>query len=378
MKKRVLMFAFALGFAALCIPVALAQVPSAVKGIAKDEQGNPIAGATVQMVRTETGRKYSLKTDKKGEFMSIGIDAPGTYQVELVNKDGQVLYKYDKFSIKASSEPNDNFINFDLQKIRQEQTASMTEEQKKQAAQVEAAQKENVKIKGLNELLAKANAAIQAGAQNPASYQEAITLMQQATQQDPNRDVIWGTLAEAERLSAAKAADQATRQKLYADSVQSYKKAIELKQANPKGSNANIAAYYNNLGEAYAKSGQTQDAVGAYQSAAQADPAAAGMYYYNLGAVLVNTGKPDDAIQAFDKAIAADPNKADAYYQKGVVLLSKAKLEGDKMVAPPGTAEALNKYLELQPTGQYADAAKQLLASIGAKVETNYGTRKKK
>jgi hypothetical protein len=47
------------------------------------------------------------------------------------------------------------------------------------------------------------------------------------------------------------------------------------------------------------------------------------------------------------------------------------------MVAPPGTAEAFQKYLELQPTGNYADAAKQMLASIGGSVETSYGNKKK-
>ena len=57
--------------------------------------------------------------------------------------------------------------------------------------------------------------------------------------------------------------------------------------------------------------------------------------------------KCDDAIAAFDKCIAADPTKADAYYQKGVNLIGKATLQGDKMVAPPGTAEAFQKYLEL-------------------------------
>ncbi len=372
MKNRVLMFAFALLFAALCVPAARAQMASAVKGVAKDQQGNPIVGATVQMFRTETGRKYSLTTNKKGEFMSIGIDGPGTYEIKLVN-NGQTLYTISKFTVKASTEPNDNFIDLDLQKIAKEQAATMTEEQKKQAAQVEAAKQEQTKVKGLNQLLQQASAAIQA-----QNYDQATSLMQQAIQQDPNRDVIWYTMAEAERFSATKAADQATKQKLFADSIESYKKAIGLKQANPKGSTANIADYYNNMGDAYAKSGQVQNAITAYQSAAEANPTSAGMYYYNLGAVLVNTGKPDDALQAFDKAIAADPNKADAYYQKGVVLLSKAKLEGDKMVAPPGTAEALNKYLELQPTGPYADAAKQLLASIGAKVETSYGTKGKK
>jgi hypothetical protein len=84
------------------------------------------------------------------------------------------------------------------------------------------------------------------------------------------------------------------------------------------------------------------------------------------------------AIEAFDKAIAADPQKAEAYYWKATNLIGGATLQGDKMVAPPGTAEAFNKYLELQPNGPHADEAKAMLASIGAPVETTFGTKKKK
>ena len=47
------------------------------------------------------------------------------------------------------------------------------------------------------------------------------------------------------------------------------------------------------------------------------------------------------------------------------------------MVAPPDTAAAFQKYLELQPAGPYADVAKQMLSSIGAPVETGFGTKKK-
>ena len=47
--------------------------------------------------------------------------------------------------------------------------------------------------------------------------------------------------------------------------------------------------------------------------------------------------------------------------------------KGDKMEAPAGTAEAFNKYLELAPTGPYADPAKQMLDSMGAKIETSFG-----
>jgi tetratricopeptide (TPR) repeat protein len=108
----------------------------------------------------------------------------------------------------------------------------------------------------------------------------------------------------------------------------------------------------------------------------QNDPANAGAYYFNEGAVLTNTGKVDEAIAAFDKALQADPTRADAYYWKGIDLMGKATVKGDKMVAPAGTAEAFNKYLELAPNGKYADPAKQMLASIGATVETSYGKGK--
>jgi len=93
--------------------------------------------------------------------------------------------------------------------------------------------------------------------------------------------------------------------------------------------------------------------------------------------VLTNAGKVDDAIAAFNKVIAADPTKADAYYWKGVNMIGKATLQGNKMVAPEGTAECFQKYLELQPSGSYAQPAKDMLASIGASIETSFGTKKK-
>ena len=37
-----------------------------------------------------------------------------------------------------------------------------------------------------------------------------------------------------------------------------------------------------------------------------------------------------------------------------------------------GMQEALNKYLELQPNGQFAEAAKGMLQMIGATIQTDY------
>jgi tetratricopeptide (TPR) repeat protein len=119
------------------------------------------------------------------------------------------------------------------------------------------------------------------------------------------------------------------------------------------------------------------DAVKAYSLAAQVNPEGAAGYYFNAGAVLTNKGRADEANAAFDKAIAADPNRAEAYYQKGINLMGKATLQGDKTVPAPGTVEAFQKYLEIAPTGPNVQNAKDILASIGAPVETSFGTKKK-
>jgi hypothetical protein len=49
-----------------------------------------------------------------------------------------------------------------------------------------------------------------------------------------------------------------------------------------------------------------------------------------------------------------------------------------KPIAVPGTVEAFNKYLELEPTGKYADAAKGNIQFLGGTVETKYKASKKK
>jgi len=79
------------------------------------------------------------------------------------------------------------------------------------------------------------------------------------------------------------------------------------------------------------------------------------------------------ALDACGKAIAADPNKADAYFIKGSLLVGESKTDASgKMIAPPGAAEALKKYLALVPNGAHADDVKQMLSFIGTKPETTY------
>ena len=271
-----------------------------------------------------------------------------------------MIYTFENIQVTlAGNVSGETVFNIDMKKA--EQQSGVTEEQKKE---IEPATKENLKIKGLNEKLAAASAAEQAG-----NFDAAIQAMTEATQLDPTRDILWFKLADAERLSAVKITTPSEKTARYQKAAEDFKKAIAIKPSGP---------YYNNLGEVQAKMGDTVAAVASYGQAAQSDPNNAGQYFFNEGAVLTNTGKVDEAIKAFDKAIQADPTKADAYYWKGVNLLGKATLKGNKMEAPAGTAEAFNKYLELQPTGQFAQPAKDMLTSIGAPVETSFGKGKTK
>jgi tetratricopeptide (TPR) repeat protein len=373
MKHKFIITTLSAVLLAICLPAAWAQTGS-VRGVVKDASGTIMPGLQVQYQGTENGRKYSLKTDKKGEYFSLGI-ALGTYDIKVF-KDGQQIYFLNHVPVKLGEVQ----IDIKLDKPPDDPgaqagapapsgPAEMTQEQKQQLKQkldtAKKADEERSKVKGLNDKLSQAGAAEQAG-----NLDQAITIMNEAIALDPTRDVLWSKLAEFERLAAKKATDPAQRTAYSEKAIEHYQKAIELA---PPEKPETAAAYYNNMGQAYDGIKKSTEAVAAYEKAAQLAPTNAGQFYFNIGAILTNTGKVDEAIAAFDKALAIDPNNADAYYWKGVNMVGKASLKDGKMKAPDGTAEAFNKYLELQPTGQFAGPAKSMLDSIGAEVQTQFG-----
>jgi tetratricopeptide (TPR) repeat protein len=196
----------------------------------------------------------------------------------------------------------------------------------------------------------------------------AITELQAAldgtAETDSNRPLVLAKLGEAYETDAK-----------YTEAAATYQKAVALKM-DP--------AYYNNLGNCLARIGKTDEATAAYQQAIMLDPQNTAMYWRNLSVGLYNTGKIKESIDPLKKATEADPKSAQAWYLLGAALVNTMdfKQDGDKLVPvmQPGTMEAYQKAIELDPNGPYGVQAKQgleALQAMGIGIDTASGKKKK-
>lgn len=360
---------------------------ASIHGHVNNPVGQAITKGEVRLSTDRSGdakdRKYPYKfpLDANGDYKGSGI-APGNYVVFVFQDDKSL--DYNESVVFANGD--DKTVNFDMSrpeyiKALPPEEQKQIEEYKKKNAEVTAA---NAKIQNLNTLLTQARADNKAG-----NYDAAIKAMTDATTAKPDEGILWITMGDAQ-LGAADAAAKAAKaagtsptdpaiQAKYTEAANAYKKGVDLNAASKKPSPETAAAGYNQLGQVYAKQGNAKDAADAYEQAAKAVPANAGMYYFNEAATLYNSGKLPEAQAAADKAIAADPKKAEAYYIKGQALITQATVDPktQKIIAPPGTAEAYQQYLELAPDGPHATDVKGILESIGAQVKSTYKAPKK-
>ena len=238
---------------------------------------------------------------------------------------------------------------------------------KEQLAEQEAEREK--KAKEREDAIAKVNAtndAFNAGmeAKNSKNYPVAIENLAKAVEMAPTQHVVWAQLADS-YMSLGESKSGAEQHEAFNKGIAAYAKAVEIKADDPN--------YHNNYALALAKGKKMDQAQAELAKAAELDPPQAGKYFYNLGAVYVNTQQNDAAEAAFKKATEVDPNYADAYYQEGLVLMAKVTLDkAGKMQAPPGTVEALQKYLSLRPDGANAEAAKAILEQLGSTVPTSF------
>jgi|SRR5579859_795657 len=158
------------------------------------------------------------------------------------------------------------------------------------------------------------------------------------------------------------------------DAMASYQKGVEAAQkslqAQPDSGKAKtgLGQLLNAEGNLLVHARKYNEAITVFSKAAEvaAYPA---MPYFNLCATYYNMKRTDDAVAACDRAIASDPTMSDAYYIKATVLFGEGWTVGGRYMVPPGTTEALNKYLQYAPFGQHAVAVRDMINRVGGEAQ---------
>jgi Flp pilus assembly protein TadD len=307
--RGLLALVVALGLAA----PATAQSTGMVKGKVVDAKGEAVEGAKILIEFSEgASRKHETKTNKKGEFIQIGL-FPGNYKI-TASKEGVGAQMFEaRVRIGTAAE-----VNFQLSP-----QSGMSEEDKKKTAALQGA-------------LATGEALIKEGKHDEAiaKFNEAIAVLPAC---HVCYDYIGGANAQKQQHAAAEAA---------------YKKAIELKPDFVEAYNA-LAGVYNvqkKYDEALATSAKAAELAGAGGGGGNASA------IYNQGVTLWNAQKFAEAKAQFEKAVALDPNMAEAWYQLGMANLNTGDMTG--------AVAAFEGYLKAAPNGPKAAEAKTIIAQL--------------
>jgi tetratricopeptide (TPR) repeat protein len=201
-----------------------------------------------------------------------------------------------------------------------------------------------------------------------AKLTEIEILMTKDAATAPTEPVVWIGLGRAE-----------AGLRNYLDAESDFKKALDLAQKEEPPRPEVAAEAQAGLGEVYARTLMVDDANAAFDAAAKADPSNAAKYLRSQAIVFFNAKNFDAQVDAADLAIKADPDQAILYYIKADGLAQNARVDPDtnKLVLPPGCADALRKYLDLDPNGPYAANATTILQRAGEPSTTPIPTPQK-
>ncbi len=371
--------AFAIVFLAAVVcalaPRAAAQNDGSISGQISDISGKPWPDIGIQAV-SDQGVKSDAKTDKDGKYSVRNLRA-GVYTVYV-----QLPAPNKPFEVQCRVQGgNDVKVDVNFKDVVAKQGAEAQEAIKKQEEEKQKFQNMKGHFDAGVALLdqvkqAKADLGKAPTDQRDALKQQVADLSAKAVtelegakaaapEKDPNLHLIYARLADA--YDVAGRTD---------DAIAAYKQAIEFKPT---------AAYYNNLGGIEGRAGKIDEATAAYQKSAELDPINAAQAWRNFGITLYNASRLKEAVDPLKKSTALDPKNAQGWYLLGAALVGamETKKVGDKLefVIQPGTVEAYQKAVELDPNGTYGVQAKQgldALQQIAPGIEMKVNTKKKK
>jgi tetratricopeptide (TPR) repeat protein len=354
-----------------------------VHGLVNDPSGAPITAGTVSlyaggMTSPSQDPAYTFNVDSTGSFHGDNVKAASytiVFRAPDTPKD-KVVDQLDNVQVNAGQ---DTEANIDMS--RPAYLAKLTPEQRKQIEEAKtknaAILKANAQIKNLNADLGKARQD-----DKDKNFADAAALMQKDASIKPDAAVLWVELGIAQEGMAA-AGHVAAGQQGWTDAETNLQKGVTMDAAEKKPDAQMEGAANDKLGEAYAYDGKIPESQAAYDAAAKANPTQAGMYYENESIMMDRMSQTipaaaDAIVPAADKAIAADPNRAIPYFLKGRALVAKSTIDPktQKMAPPDGCVDALQKYLQIAPSGPFAPDVKAMLTELGQSQETSFKAKK--
>ena len=386
--------AAAAGLLALAPALAQAQQSPAGKmgkihGHVINPTGEPQGGGTVNL-STDGGLtlKYTFPVSSTGEYSGDAVQ--GTYMLVYRAADtpaGKVVDSIPGIKIVAGQD-----IEQDDDMSRQEYIGKMTPEEKKQ---LEALKKANSEALKANAVINQVNADLKLVGQDKKDIDNAVATAAQALGASASKADLAAKVAEIKTAKYTDIESLMTKDsglmpdealmwvnlgfgqaglKKYDDAIASFKKTITLETASQKPRMPVIGQAQAGLGEIYARTGKVPDANAAFDAAAKADPSNAPLYLRNEAIIFYQQNNNAAEAAAADEAIKVDPNQPILYYIKGQGLIANATVDPktSRIVLPPDCAAAYQKYLELAPTGQFADEVAGILQQAGEKVSSSY------
>jgi len=360
-----------------CFATRAAAQEGKMSGTIIDFDGNPWANLPVK-IKSDVGAISESKTDAAGKFAFSGLKN-GKYTFTVQTPQMQAPFDVIVEVRGADTPP----VNLNFKEILEKQNPEAAAKYRKQ-------QEEQKKFVGMKEQFAKGVALLDQERAAKAELtkatadqkdalkakiadlsNQAVTTFQDglkaAPEKDPNIHLFWARMGEAYDLAGRN--DEA---------INAYQQAIAAKPDNP--------SYYNNLGNILGRTGKIDEARAAYTKCAELDPPNASMAWRNFGISLYQAGRMVEAIEPLKKATELDPKSAQAWYLLGACMVADPsiyKTVGSKIeVNPkPGTIEAYQKAIDLDPNGPWGTQAKQgleQLQQLTGGIETKVGNKKKK
>lgn len=299
-----------ISFVAAAVVGALAAPVSAQTGLVKGKvvgpDGKPVADAVVTIESMDgIARKLSTKTDKRGEFVQLGLQS-GNYRVEATA--AKVGSGASAVRVRVGSSAD---VTITLSPVPP----------------------------GTDPKVAELKVAFDEGvaASRAKDFDTAIARFKAALAVQPTCHECYYNIGYAYlQKNDEKQAEE------------NWKKGLEQKADHPETLNA-LANLFN---------GQKrfEEAAAVSAKAAASTPGGNADAIYNQGIILWNAGKIPEAKVKFEETVQASPTHADARFQLGMALLNEGKI--------PEAVASFEEYMKLAPTGQFAAQAKAMLAQL--------------